>query len=184
MNTFVPVDPAHAEGKARSLLAAVQAKLGVTPNMTRQMAHSPAVLDAYLGFAGALAGGALQDRLREQIALVTAETNACEYCLSAHSFLGKAAGLSSADIAAARSAEAGDTGAREALRFAQVLITQQGRVSEADIAALRAAGFDDGAIGEVIANVALNIFTNYFNNVTRPVVDFPLVEPRLLARAA
>ncbi len=184
MNTFVPVDPAHADGKAQLLLAAVQAKLGVTPNMTRQMARSPAVLEAYLGFAGALAGGTLDARLREQIALVTAETNACEYCLSAHALLGKAAGLSSADIAAARSADAANAGTRAVLRFAQVLIMKQGQASEADIAALRVAGFDDGAIGEVIANVALNIFTNYFNNVTRPVVDFPLVEPRLLARAA
>ena len=184
MTAFVPVDPAHAEGKAKSLLAAVAAKLGVTPNMTRQMARSPAVLDAYLGFAGALAGGTLDARLRERIALVTAETNGCEYCLSAHALIGKGAGLSAADIDAARAADAADPKARAALRFAQTLVTHRGHVAEADVTSLRAAGFDDGAIGEVIANVALNIFTNYFNNVTRPVVDFPVVTPRDFARAA
>jgi uncharacterized peroxidase-related enzyme len=184
MNRFVPVDPANAEGKAAILLAAVQSKLGMTPNMARHMARSPAVLDAYLAFAGALAGGALGPRLREQIALATAEANGCEYCLSAHSLLGKHAGLAAGDIAAARAGYAADAKAHAALVFAQALVAQRGMVADADVDALRAAGFDDGAIGEVIANVALNIFTNYFNNVTRPVVDFPVVKPGTLARAA
>jgi uncharacterized peroxidase-related enzyme len=184
MNTFVPVDPAHAEGKAKTLLAAVQAKMGVTPNMTRQMARSPAVLEAYLGFAGALGGGVLSARLREQIALATAEANGCEYCLSAHSLIGKGAGLSADDIAAARSGEAADARARAALHFARTLVANRGIVSGADVTEFRAAGFDDGTIGEVVANVALNVFTNYFNNVTRPVVDFPVVSPRVFAKAA
>jgi AhpD family alkylhydroperoxidase len=121
MTAFIPVDPALAEGKAARLLAAVQAKLGITPNMTRQMACAPAVLDGYLAFAGALADGPLDVRLREQIALVTAEANACEYCLSAHAALGKSAGLSSLEIAAARTGGATDAKARAALRFAQLL---------------------------------------------------------------
>ncbi|MFO1322476.1 MAG: carboxymuconolactone decarboxylase family protein [Burkholderiales bacterium] len=179
MTSFVPVDPARAEGRAQTLLAAVKSKMGVVPNMTRHMARSPAVLDAYLGFAGALAGGALAAGLREQIALATADANGCEYCLSAHTLLGKGAGLSAADLAAARDADASDPGAKAALRFAHALIERHGHVADADVAALRAAGFDDGAIGEIVANVALNVFTNYFNNVTRPVVDFPVVAPRL-----
>jgi uncharacterized peroxidase-related enzyme len=184
MNTFLPVDPSQATGKAKSLLDAVQAKMGMTPNMTRHMARSPAVLDAYLAFAGAIAGGSLDAKLREQIALATAEANGCEYCLSAHSLIGKGAGLSATDIAAARSAQAADARAHAALRFAQAVIANRGVVADADVASLRAAGFGDGEIGEVVANVALNIFTNYFNNVTRPVVDFPFVTPRPLAKAA
>ena len=184
MNPFTPVDPVHAEGKAKALLEAVKHKLGIVPNMTRHMARAPAVLDAYLAFAGALAGGSLGPKLREQIALVTAEENGCEYCLSAHAAIGKGAGLSAADIADARSADATDDRARAALRFARALVRQRGRLGEADVAALRAAGFTDGEAAEVIANVALNVFTNYFNNVTRPVVDFPRVSPREVAQAA
>lgn len=184
MTAFVPVDPARAEGEAFALLAAVKSKLGVVPNMTRHMARSPAVLGAYLGFAGALAGGALDARLREQIALATAEANGCEYCLSAHSLMGKGAGLAPADIAAARDADATDPRARSALRFARALVERQGRVDDAEVETLRQAGFDDGAIGEIVAHVALNVFTNYFNNVTKPVVDFPAVRPRLQALAA
>ena len=181
---FTPVDPARAEGKAKALLDAVKHKLGIVPNMTRHMARSPAVLDAYLAFAGALAGGSLGAKLREQIALVTAEENGCEYCLSAHAALGKGAGLSAADIADARSAEAADAKAHHALRFARTLVLGRGHVADTDVAALRTAGFADGEIDEVIANVALNVFTNYFNNVTHPVVDFPRVAPRAVAQAA
>ena len=125
MNQFTPVDPAHAEGKAKALLDAVKRKLGIVPNMTRHMARSPAVLDAYLAFAGALAGGSLGAKLREQIALVTAEENGCEYCLSAHAAIGKAAGLTATDVADARRADATDARARAALRFARTLVLQR-----------------------------------------------------------
>jgi uncharacterized peroxidase-related enzyme len=184
MTTFVPVDPAHAEGTAAALLATVKSKLGVVPNMTRHMARSPAVLAGYLGFAGALGDGLLPAKLREQIALATAEANACEYCLSAHSFIGKGAGLRAEEIAAARGADAADEKARAALRFARAVIGTRGHASDADVRAVRAAGFDDGAIGEIVANVALNVFTNYFNSVTRPRVDFPAVKPRAETVAA
>jgi uncharacterized peroxidase-related enzyme len=184
MSHFQPIDPARAEGKAKTLLDAVQHKLGMTPNMTRTMAHSPAVLEGYLSLAGALASGKLAAKLREQIALTTAEANGCEYCLSAHSLIGKSVGLAPSDIEAARDADATDARAMEALRFARVVIADRGQVSDADIARIRGAGFADGEIGEIIANVALNVFTNYFNNVTRPAVDFPHVKPRGLAKAA
>jgi uncharacterized peroxidase-related enzyme len=184
MSQFIAIESARAEGKAKALLDAVQKKLGVTPNMTRVMASSPAVLEGYLSFNGALAGGELGAKLREQIALVTAESNACEYCLSAHSFIGKGAGLTAAEIDAARHAGAVDAKAKVALEFARTLIVNRGNVAGRDVDALREAGFGDGAIGEIIANVALNVFTNYFNNVTRPTVDFPVVTPGTLAKAA
>jgi AhpD family alkylhydroperoxidase len=152
--------------------------------MTRMMAQSPAVLEGYLSFAGALAGGALAAALREQIALTTAEANGCEYCLSAHSLMGKGAGLDPAEIDAARGADSTDPRAKEALRFAHAVLTGHGHVSDSDIARARAAGFADGEIGEIIASVALNVFTNYFNSVTKPQVDFPVVKPRALAKAA
>ena len=117
MTTFVPVDPATATGKAGDLLAAVKAKLGIVPNMTRHMARSPAVLEAYLAMNGALAGGTLGARLREQIALATAQANDCDYCLSAHSLIGKGAGLGDADIAKARDGRGHRRAASAVLRF-------------------------------------------------------------------
>ncbi|MFO1311232.1 MAG: carboxymuconolactone decarboxylase family protein [Burkholderiales bacterium] len=184
MNAFLPVDPAAATGKAAQLLTAVKAKLGIVPNMTRHMARSPAVLEAYLAMNGALAAGALDAKLREQIALATAQANACDYCLSAHSMIGKGAGLDAADIARAREGDAADGRAGAVLAFVKALLAARGQVTEADVAAVRAAGLGDGAIGEIVANVALNVFTNYFNNVTHPVIDFPVVRARAVAKAA
>ncbi len=184
MNTFLPVDPAAATGKAADLLAAVKAKLGIVPNMTRHMARSPAVLDAYLAMNAALAGGGLGAKLREQIALATAQSNACDYCLSAHSLIGKGAGLDAADIARAREGDADDGRARAVLAFVKALLDARGQVTAGDIAAVRGAGLHDAAIGEVVANVALNVFTNYFNNTVHPAIDFPVVRASADAKAA
>lgn len=169
------VDPATAEPQARALLNKVERALGVTPNMMRAMAESPAVLDAYLSFSGALAKGRLSGALQEQIALTVAVENECGYCLAAHSVLGERAGVSAADLEAGRSATASDPKAQAALRFAKAVVAARGFVSDADLAEVRAAGYGDGEIGEIIAAVALNTFTNYFNSVGRTELDFPAV---------
>ena len=98
MNRLHPIDPATAEGKAKTLLDSVKAGIGSVPNIFRVMAASPATLEAYLSYNRALSHGALPAKIREQIALISAETNGCDYCASAHSLLGKNAGLSQDDI--------------------------------------------------------------------------------------
>jgi uncharacterized peroxidase-related enzyme len=168
----------QATGKSKQLLEAVQAKLSITPNMTRVMANSPAVLQAYLSFSGALAGGALNAKLREQIALEVGEQNACQYCVSAHTAIGKMTGLTDAEIGAAREANASSAKSAAALAFARQIVAKQGRATQADVDAVRNAGFTDGEIAEIIAHVALNIFTNYFNNTAGVGVDFPKIALR------
>jgi uncharacterized peroxidase-related enzyme len=175
MSRLAAVQTEAATGKAKELLQAVQAKLGITPNMTRVMANSPAVLEAYLGFSGALAGGQLDAKLREEIALEVGEQNACQYCVSAHTAIGKMHGLTDAEISAAREARAGAPRNAAALKFAQEIVAKQGRPSDADLEVVRRAGFSDGEIAEIVANVALNVFTNYFNNTAEVDVDFPKV---------
>ncbi|MEV0456426.1 carboxymuconolactone decarboxylase family protein [Catellatospora methionotrophica] len=170
------VDPATAEPQARALLNRVERALGSTPNMMRAMAESPAVLDAYLSFSGALAKGKLSGALQEQIALAIAVENECGYCLAAHTVLGERAGVSAADLEAGRSATASDPKAQAVLRFAKAVVAARGFVSDADLAEVRAAGYDDGEIGEIIAAVALNTFTNYFNSVGQTELDFPAVD--------
>src|SRR5579864_9464633 len=168
----------EATGKTKELLNAVQAKLKLTPNMTRVMANSAAVLEGYLGFSGALATGALDARLREHIALQVAEQNACQYCLSAHTAIGKMVGLTDSEIEAAREAKSDSRKNAAALKFARGLVAAQGRVGTAEVDAVRGAGFSDGEIAEIIAHVALNIFTNYFNNAVEVEVDFPKIALR------
>src|SRR5262245_37036890 len=177
MSRIKTVDPTNATGKAKELLDAVQSQLGVTPNMMRAMANSPAVLQAYLGFNAALAEGALDGKVREQIALAVAEANTCSYCLSAHTVLGKGAGLSEDDISKSRNAEASDPKVTAALKFAKLLVSKRGEVSDADFAQLTKAGLSAGESAEVIANVVLNIFANYFNLAAQTEIDFPKVVP-------
>jgi uncharacterized peroxidase-related enzyme len=183
MSRIPALDPAAAQGKARDLLDAVQKSLGITPNMFRVAAQSPAALEGLLGLNGAVAHGTLGPKVREQIALAVAENNRCDYCLSAHTFLGKHAGLSDADVARARQGRAADLKADAAVRFAQSLLESRGNPSDADLAAARRAGFSDGEIVEVVALTALNVFTNYLNRVAETDIDFPVVRSGIGAAA-
>jgi len=170
-----------ANGKAKQLLEAVQSKLKMTPNMTRVMANSSAVLEGYLSFSGALATGSLPAKLREEIALAVGEHNACQYCVSAHTAIGKLTGLTDAEIERARDARSSSAKSAAALAFAQKLLVGKGQVTDADFEAVRQAGFGEGAIAEIIAHVALNVFTNYFNLAAATDVDFPTISLRRVA---
>ena len=171
-----PVDSDRSTGKLKELLDDVQSKFGMTPKMTTTMAQSPAVLEGYLNFHKALGQGELDAGLREQIALLSAEINRCGYCASAHTAIGKLVGLSDDAILKARLGRSNDARTNAALNFVRIVIVNRGEVSDQDVGALRHAGFSDGEIGEIVANVAINIFTNYFNTIVQTEIDFPEVE--------
>lgn len=175
MQRINAVNPAETTGKTRQLLDGVQAKLGMTPNMMKTMAAAPAVLEAYFSFGAALGTGHLDAKFREQIALAVAQANSCEYCLSAHSTMGQLVGLKPEEIAASRQAHSADAKNEAGLQFAQTLVVQRGMASDQALAQVKAAGFSEGDIAEIVANVAVNLFTNYFNHVARTDVDFPRV---------
>jgi uncharacterized peroxidase-related enzyme len=176
MSRIKQLDPETATGRAQELLGAVKGKLGLVPNMTRAMASAPVVLDGYVQFSGALSKGTLPAKVREQIALTVAQVNGCDYCLSAHSTIGKMVGLTAEQIRDSRLGTAVDPRTDALLRFARKVVETRGWVSDADLADVREAGFDDSVIAEVVAHVALNVFTNYFNNVAETDIDFPRAE--------
>lgn len=175
MTRLTLIDPAQAQGPAKTLLDAVGRKLGLVPNMTRAMANSPAALKAYLEFSGALAGASLDARKRELIALAVGEVNGCAYCLAAHTAIGGSLGLPAAALTAARGATSDDAHTAAILRFARELVLRRGLVTDADLRAARAAGVTDAEIAEIVATTALNVFTNWFNHVAETPVDFPPV---------
>ena len=144
---IAPLDPASADPAVAATLASVKAKLGVVPNLFRTFARSPAALDGYLALSDALAGGRLSAGQREIVALSVGQANRCGYCLAAHTLIGKGAGLSEANIHAARTGTGADPHA----------------------------GFDDAVALEVVALVALNTLTNYTNHLAGTAVDFPPV---------
>ncbi len=175
MSRSHPVDPSTATGKGKELLDAVKGKLGIVPNMTRVMAVSPVVLEAYLGFSGALAAGLLDAKTREELALVTAQENHCNYSLSAHTAIGRMVGLNHDEMVASREGNGTSPRTTAALAFAKRVLATKGEINEADLATVRDAGFSEGEIAEIIAHVALNVFTNYFNVATDVDIDFPKV---------
>ena len=175
------VDDTAATDETRALLSEIHRAFGATPNMFRAVANSPAALRSMWGSFGALGGGVVSAQLGEQIAVAIADRNACNYCLAAHTALGRKAGVSAADMTAAQAGNSSNPQTAAALRLALKLVDARGQVSEADVQALRAAGFDDAHIVEIIAHVALNLFTNYVNVALDVPVDFPGVKLRAAA---
>jgi uncharacterized peroxidase-related enzyme len=177
-----PATIAAAPEASRALLEGVKQQLGIAPNLFRMVANSPAALQGYVGLLGALGKGALAAATHERIALAIAEFNACDYCLSAHTYLGKnVAKLDESEIAANRNGTSGDSRADAAVGFAVKVARSRGHVSDEDVRAVRAAGYTDGEIVEIVQHVALNTWTNYVNSVARTDIDFPVVTARRVA---
>jgi uncharacterized peroxidase-related enzyme len=184
MPRLKPVDPSQAEGKAKELLDAVKQAMGATPNIFTAFANAPAALEGYLNLNGALSGGKLNPQLREKIALTTAGFNGCDYCASAHTFLGEKAGIEADELAANLKGQSIDAKDNAALAFAHRIIKERGRVSEDDVQAVRKVGFSDEEIIEILSHVALNTFTNYFNETFKTENDFPAVSAQEERNAA
>lgn len=167
---------------SRALLEGVKQQLGVVPNLFRLAAISPAALEGYLSLSRALSKGSLPAPTRERIALAVAEINGCSYCLSAHTYLGKnLAKLDDAEIAANRDGRSNDAKADAAVRFAARVARERGHIAEADLQAIKTAGYDDAQVIEIILHVSLNVWTNYLNVVAQTDIDFPVVRSRKAA---
>jgi uncharacterized peroxidase-related enzyme len=170
------IEPGTADGTIEELFATARRQIGGTPNMTRAMANSPALLNGYLALSAALSGGRLRPNVREEIALAIAQRNGCDYCMSAHTFAAELIlHLDAATIDAARHGHSDDPKAGAALRLATDINDARGGVTQAQLDAARAAGLDDSDIAEVVGNVALNVLTNYFNKTADVDIDFPPV---------
>ena len=177
-----PVNPETAQGKTKLLLDGVQKSLGMTPNIMRTLANSPAALEAYLGLMKALNGASIDAKTREAIALATSGANGCDYCASAHTAIGKMVGLSDEETQENLFGRSSDPTRAAALQFSHAIVEKHGWVSDPDLARVREAGFGDGEIAEIVATVATTIFSNYFNHIADTEVDFPPV--RLNQRSA
>jgi uncharacterized peroxidase-related enzyme len=175
------IDPKSATGESKQLLTAVESALGMVPNFIRVLANSPAALSAFVGLHGISGSGVLDVRTRERIALAIAEANACQYCVSAHTAIGRNVGLDNDEMLANRLGRSSDEKAEAALTFARALAAHTGGVSADEVDAVRRAGHSDAEIVEIIAHVAMNIFTNLIGKATAVEIDFPRIA---LAKAA
>ncbi len=169
-----PLDASQIKKGLPRLLERGDMEVEEIPNFLKILAKAPAAALVYMRVDGTLAAGQLTERLREQIALAVAEINGSNYCLQAHSVIGRNAGLSENEIQLARHAGATDPKTNQILHFTQAVVLQRGDVGDEDLRALRASGISDAEILEILANIALNIFTNYLNILSRTEVDFPV----------
>lgn len=172
-----PASIADAPEASKTSLEAVNNLLGSVPNLFRIVANSPETLGGYLGLNAALGKGLLDAPTRERIALAVAEFNGCNYCLAAHQYLGSnLAKLSAAEIEANRRGSSSDAKAAVAVEFAVKVVKNRGKVSDSDVVAVRAAGYSDAELVEIVGHVALNTLTNYVNEVLGTEVDFPAAD--------
>lgn len=175
------VDPASASGAVKPTLDAIKGAFGTVPNMFKAVANSQAALNSMWGSFAALGQGKIGARLGEEIAVAIANANNCEYCLAAHTALGRKAGASAEEMAAAQIGKSSDPRTLAALTFALKVVRDRAAVTGADVAALKEAGFDDEGVVEIIAHVSLNLFTNYINVALNVPVDFPSVQLKRVA---
>lgn len=181
MTRITLIDPANATDETSQQLAHIKAAFGMVPNMFKAAANSPAALSSLWGAFAALGSGRLAAKLGEQIAVAIADRNNCTYCLAAHTGLGRKAGATPLEMADAQAGRSTDPRTAAALAFAVKVVDQRAGIEATDVDALRAAGFDDAEIVEIVAHIALNLFTNYLNVALDVPVDFPAVK---LTRAA
>jgi len=165
------VDPAGATGRVKEIFDGPLK--GKTFNIFKGMANSPAVLDSYLGLAGALNSASLSAAEREVVQLFVGQANGCDYCVAAHTAIGKSAGLTEAQTIEARKGHMTDAKLNALVSFTAAIHEKKGFVSDDDLARFRQAGYNDGHVGEVLATYAFAVFTNYFNHVNESAVDFP-----------
>ncbi len=172
-----PANISDAPEASQELLKGVEAKLGVVPNLYRIVGTSPVALEGLLGLSGALGRSEISAATRERIALAISEVNGCDYCLAAHTYLGRnLVKLTDAEIQTNRKGASTDAKADAAVRFALSITEKRGHVSADELNTFRAAGYSDAAIVEIIALVAVNVLTNYANSVLDTEIDFPVVE--------
>ncbi len=174
---FSLIDQQSASNTVKELLDATQRQLGRVPNLYRAMANSPTALGGYLAFRGALQQGQLDTAMRERIALLTAQLNNCDYCIAAHTFRMQKLNLPADDIAGTRAGKSELPKIQAALKFVAELLERGGMTRLETRNALLDTGWSPGEIGEMVAHVALNVYSNYFKQVAEPALDFPPAAP-------
>lgn len=173
----IPASIETSPAASQPLLEAVKKQLGSAPNLFRLLGVNPVALEGHLGLFGALGKGHVDLKTRQRIAIRVAENNGCDYCLSAHTFLGKnLAKLDDSELADNRTGHSSDAKADAALAFVDEVMKTRGHVSDAALAAVRAAGYNDGDVLEIVLHIALNTLTNYVNSVAATPIDFPVVK--------
>lgn len=167
------VTPAQATGQTKALYDAIQSAIGMVPNIYQGLGNSPVALEGVLHTDGILKKGQLNGAEIEAIKLAVSEAYGCNYCLAAHTLLGKKAGLTDAETIRIRRGTPQQPKIGALVKFVNAAIHPQSRISDAQLAAVKAAGYNDAQLAEIVQAVAQTIYTNLFNRVHQTAIDFP-----------
>ncbi|WP_180733439.1 carboxymuconolactone decarboxylase family protein [Paraburkholderia sp. PGU19] len=177
MPRTIALTPEQVPADSKPTLDAFTKSIGFTPTMMASFAQSPIAFNSWATLLGSMSK-ALDVKTRDSIGLAVSEVNGCNYCLSVHSFTAKhMAELPADEITLARKGHASDPKRDAAVQFARKVIEKRGQVTDADLKAVRDAGYTDANVMEIIALVAMYSLTNFLNNVFDPEKDFPAVTP-------
>ena len=167
------VTPAQATGQTKELYGAIQRAIGIVPNIYQGLGNSPVALEGVLHTDGILKKGQLSAAEIEAVKLTVSEAYGCDYCLAAHTLLGKKAGLTDEETLSIRRGALQKPKIGTLVKFVSAALHPQARVSDADLGAVKAAGYSDAQIAETVQVVAQTVFTNLFNRVHQTTLDFP-----------
>lgn len=173
LQRMTPIEAGEAPPKLKEIYNGIQKKFGKIPNIFKNMGHSPEVLQGFLALSDTLEKTSLNPQLREQIALTVSQANHCNYCLSAHTAIAKSIGIKEDDILAARKSQSPDKKTKAILSFSKKVVDNRGNIPPQEIELLKSMGVTDKEIVEIIFAINCNMFTNYFNHITDPKIDFP-----------
>ena len=175
MSRIAKIVPENASTELKPIYEHIQSHMGKIPNIFQHMGQSAPVLQAFLNLLDQTSNLSISPNIRTKIALITAETNKCHYCLSAHTAMAKLQAISDSDIAAARLAQTQDAKETALLKFAKTIVEKRGQLTDRDVEDAKKAGITDKEIVEIIFVVNINMFTNYFNHIVDTEIDFPKV---------
>jgi uncharacterized peroxidase-related enzyme len=176
MSRIDPVVETEATPEEAEALAALRSAWGAVPELGRVIARSHPLTRALLAFDRELRRGRFNGAFAEQISIAVANENRCPYCLAAHTAAGRALGLGDDALADARSGRAADPRHAAALTFAQAVARERGHLEAAEVAAVRAAGWNDADLVELVGHVIATTLTNYLHHLSEVPIDFPAVE--------
>jgi len=174
MSRIKPVNEEQAPSELKEIYKKISGKFGKIPNIFLNLGNSTPALEGFLQFSAATEKMSLSPKIREQIALTVGQKNDCNYCLAVHTTVSKGLGLNEQQVTNARRGESSDPKTQAILKFAKIIVDKNGHVSNQEVEELKKAGITDQELVEITYVVMVNMFTNYFNHITDPMIDFPL----------
>lgn len=174
MKTIKALTLEEVTPQSQEIFRGIKSKLGMLPNLYATMGNSDKLLSGLLQFEATLKQGEFTNKEHEAIALIVSEVNGCNYCLSAHTALGKMNGFSEEETVALRNTNIDDQKLNALVTLAKDITINRGHATSENIDTFFEVGYNKTALAELIGTIAKTIITNYIYSIGDFEIDFPL----------